>query len=92
MSSLFLEHNYTAHFSFHEAFPGLKGKDVENVMTAVFEEATSTTHNKVTDAILMWTEVGEGDLETMLGREPWMMRCVWGRVLPGSLRELNIAI
>ena len=40
-------------------------------MTAVFEEATSTTHQKVTDAILMWTEIGEGDLETMLGREPW---------------------
>ena len=40
-------------------------------MTAVFEEATSTTHNKVTDAILMWTDIGEGDLETMLGREPW---------------------
>ena len=48
-------------------------------MTAVFEEATSTTHNKVTDAILMWTEVGEGDLETMLGREPWMMRLGWVR-------------
>lgn len=47
---------------------GLKGKDVENVMIAVFDEATSTTHNKVTDAILMWTDVGEGDLETMLGR------------------------
>lgn len=47
---------------------GLKGKDVENVMKAVFEEAASTTHNNVTDAILMWTDVGEGDLETMLGR------------------------
>lgn len=47
---------------------GLKGKDVQNVMTAVFEEATATTHQKVTDAILMWTEIGEGDLETMLGR------------------------
>ena len=29
------------------------------------------THNKVTDAILMWTDIGEGDLETMLGRAPW---------------------
>ena len=38
-------------------------------MKAVFEEATSTTHNNVTDAILMWTDVGEGDLETMLGRD-----------------------
>eukprot|EP00438_Fugacium_kawagutii_P007106 Skav222879 [mRNA] locus=scaffold1102:67388:70902:- [translate_table: standard] len=47
---------------------GLKGKDVENVMIAVFEDAPATTHDKVTDAILMWTDVAEGDLETMLGR------------------------
>lgn len=47
-------------------------------MIAVFDEATSTTHNKVTDAILMWTDVGEGDLETMLGRDASMQ---WSHIL-----------
>jgi len=47
-------------------------------MKAVFEEATSTTHNNVTDAILMWTDVGEGDLETMLGRDSPMQ---WSHIL-----------
>eukprot|EP00913_Durusdinium_trenchii_P000284 g258.t1 len=47
---------------------GLKGQDVENVLRIVFDKVSATTHTRVTDAILMMTNVSEGELETMLGR------------------------
>lgn len=58
-------------------------------MTAVFEDASTTTHNKVTDAILMWTDVGEGDLETMLGRVPWFECPGWRGWSPKSVNTVT---
>ncbi|CAE7027091.1 unnamed protein product [Symbiodinium natans] len=47
---------------------GLQEEDAKKVLSTVFDGLLTTTYESVTDAILTYTCVTEGTLETMLGR------------------------